>query len=344
MTAEKFVGLLPMPAMVIANDRFITALNRAAQELLGADPAGRHYMTVLRQPDIIEQIETCLDKGCAAGAGKLRYSRQAAGRSQVFRVSSAPIEGAGAVLVVFEDITPFEEARRMRSDFVANVSHELRTPLTALQGFIETLAGPARDDPEARARFLEIMAREAERMNRLIGDLLSLSRVEDGEGQRPRDQVDLAALIGEQIAALEPAAARRGVRMHLAGPEQRLMVPGDADQLRQVFANLLENAIKYGREGGEVRVRVRARDMVAALGGPGLEVAVSDQGEGIAAHHIGRLTERFYRIDTHRSRNMGGTGLGLAIVKHIIRRHRGRLRIASIPGQGSTFTVLLPLQ
>lgn len=344
MTVEKFVQLLPMPAMVIGKDRIIRALNQGAQDLFGSDQAGRHYMTALRHPDIIEQVETCLDKGCEVGIGKLRYRRQDRGQNQVFRISSAPIDAGAAVLLVFEDITPFEEARRMRSDFVANVSHELRTPLTALQGFIETLAGPARDDAQARARFLEIMGREAERMNRLIGDLLSLSRLEDDEGRRADGEVDLARLIREQIAALEPGAAKRGVRLRHEGLEVSLIVPGDGDQLRQVFANLLENAMKYGREGGEVMVRATRHDMVAALRGPGVEVAVSDQGEGIAAHHIGRLTERFYRIDSHRSRDMGGTGLGLAIVKHILNRHRARLRIASTPGRGSTFTVLLPLQ
>ncbi len=344
MTVEKFVDLLPMPAMVIGANRAISGLNQAARELLEAATIGRHYMTVLRQPDVIEQIENCLARNCGAGADKLRYSREVGGRSQVFRISTAPVEESGAVLLVFEDITSFEEARRMRSDFVANVSHELRTPLTALQGFIETLQGPAREDAPARARFLAIMEREAERMNRLIGDLLSLSRLEEDEGQRPRGEVDLAGLICEQIAALEPRAQKRGVHMRLEGLERRLIVPGDADQLRQVFANLLENAIKYGREGGEVLVRVRRHEQVAALRGPGVEVAVIDQGEGIEAHHIGRLTERFYRIDSHRSRNMGGTGLGLAIVKHILKRHRARLRITSTPGEGSTFTVLLPSQ
>ena len=339
MNAESFVTLLPMPAMVIDEARFISALNQAGARLLGAGLDGRHYMTVLRQPGTIEKIESCLDKG---GKETAPFSRQVAGQAQEFRLAIAPLPDSGAVLVVFEDVTPFEEARRMRSDFVANVSHELRTPLTALQGFIETLAGPARDDPEARARFLEIMGREAERMNRLIEDLLSLSRVEDREGQRPREQLELCGLIREQVAALEPAAAKRGVTVTCEGLEVPVELPGDADQLRQVFANLLENAIKYGREGGEVRLRLKQKKTIAALRGPGLQVDISDQGEGIAAHQIGRLTERFYRIDTHRSRNMGGTGLGLAIVKHILNRHRGRLRIASMPGKGSTFTVLLP--
>lgn len=218
MSAESLIALLPMPALVIDGARFISALNPPATRLLGAGQAGRHYMTVLRQPSLVEQVERCFER---AVSGQVRFSRQVPGQSlgpaQVFRLSVAPIAGQDAVLLVFEDITPFEEARRMRSDFVANVSHELRTPLTALQGFIETLAGPARDDPQAQARFLEIMGREAERMSRLIEDLLSLSRVEDGEGRRPRKEVELCGLIREQMAMLEPAAARRGCGCGLRG-------------------------------------------------------------------------------------------------------------------------------
>ncbi len=353
MDARAFIDLLPLPAMLVDQERFISGANGPATRLLAGPPqeraadasgrtglTGRHYLSVLRQPAIVERIEACLEQG---RRGTARFTRQLAGERQEFRLSMAPLGETGAALLIFEDITPFAEARRMRSEFVANVSHELRTPLTALQGFIETLQGPARDDPAARARFLEIMAREAGRMDRLIEDLLSLSRVEDRESQRPRGRVELCALIGEQIAALEPAAAARAVRIRTEGLAEPLEIPGDGDQLRQVFANLLDNAIKYGAEGGEVCLRLHRRDYITALRGPGVEIDITDQGEGIPAHQIGRLTERFYRIDKHRSRDMGGTGLGLAIVKHILNRHRGRLRIASEPGRGSTFSVLLPL-
>ncbi len=339
MEADQIVALLPIPALAISGARRVLALNPEGEALLGAGGRGRHYMTMLRQPDLVERIEAALAGG---GAGQGRFTRREAGRAQDFKVAIRPLPAGGGVLVAFEDVTPFEEARRMRSDFVANVSHELRTPLTALKGFIETLRGPARDDPQARARFLEIMATEAERMDRLIEDLLSLSRVESRERQRPTERVELCGLIRDQAAALGPQAQKRDVRLVLEGCEGRALVPGDADQLRQVFANLIENAIKYGAEGGEVRLVLSPIAHEPALRGAGVMVRVIDRGEGIPEHHIGRLTERFYRVDTHRSRDMGGTGLGLAIVKHILNRHRGRLRIASTPGQGSTFTVLLP--
>lgn len=230
----------------------------------------------------------------------------------------------------------------MRSDFVANVSHELRTPLTALTGFIETLRGPARDDAEARDRFLGIMEVEGKRMNRLVADLLSLSRVEDMARIRPSDSVDIYAVLNSVRNALSQTAEARGVTLSIdAQLEPPVLLAGDLDQLAQVFTNLIENAIKYGRRDGAVVVSVSRMAMFPAFKGPAICVAVQDDGPGIPAHHLSRLTERFYRVDNHRSRELGGTGLGLAIVKHIINRHRGRLRIESEVGQGSTFSVLL---
>jgi two-component system phosphate regulon sensor histidine kinase PhoR len=247
-----------------------------------------------------------------------------------------------SVVVSFEDVTAIEEAGQMRRDFVANVSHELRTPLTALLGFVETLRGAARNDPAARDRFLQIMEREAGRMARLVEDLLSLSRVEDNERLRPTDPVDLSALVNATTTLLAPVAATAGVVLQTDLPAGPVVVPGDAGQLRQVLNNLIENAIKYGISGGRVLVSVAVAAPDAALRANGVRLTVQDWGEGIAAHHIPRLTERFYRIDTHRSREIGGTGLGLAIVKHIVNRHRGRLRIDSAPGKGTVLTLILP--
>jgi len=228
----------------------------------------------------------------------------------------------------------------MRRDFVANVSHELRTPLTALLGFIETLRNAAQDDPAARDRFLAIMEREAGRMNRLIRDLLHLSRVEAQERVRPTERVDLAAVIASAVAALRPQADGLGVRIAVDAGKGPWVVTADPDQMAQVFTNLIENAVKYGGSGGEVTVALR-HDALPA--GPAVRADVADRGEGIDPLHIPRLTERFYRVDGHRSREKGGTGLGLAIVKHIVNRHRGRMKIDSARGKGSTFSVILPL-
>ena len=258
------------------------------------------------------------------------------GQEAVFQVTVS--DQGEAVLCVFRDVTEEERAGEMRRDFVANVSHELRTPLTALMGFIETLKHAAKDDPKARDMFLGIMEAEAGRMNRLVRDLLQLSRVEAEERVRPKEAVALKPLLEGVIGSLKGVAERKGDRVELSGDPA--VVPGDADQLTQVFTNLIENALKYGAAGQVVRVSLSPEETVR---GPAVRVEVADQGEGIDPVHLPRLTERFYRVDSHRSREMGGTGLGLAIVKHIVSRHRGWLRVESVVGEGSRFSVVLPL-
>jgi two-component system phosphate regulon sensor histidine kinase PhoR len=244
----------------------------------------------------------------------------------------------------------------MRADFVANVSHELRTPLSAILGFTETLRGPARDDPVARDRFLGIMHAQSQRMTRLVRDLLSLSRIEESEHTLPTDRVDLARVIGSVADTLLLQAKTKGTAIELDLGTGLPPLTGDADQLAQVFQNLIDNAIKYSKSNGKVRVVARAAaaapPRVAASSAAGratdtrppgwISVSVADDGEGMPREHLPRLTERFYRVDAARSRQLGGTGLGLAIVKHILNRHRGALVIDSEVGHGSVFTVWLP--
>lgn len=339
MDTASVIDAVPIPMVLIGPDERVRAVNRAAEGLLGPGLPGRHFITVLRQPSLVEAVETALGRGEAAG-GRLVSSE--AGRETSWRVTATPL--GDAVALSFEDTTPLAEAMRIRRDFVANVSHELRTPLTALIGFIETLRGAARDDPAARERFLAVMEREAGRMNRLVADLLSLNRVEAEERIRPTRRVELAALLDACASALRPMAAEAGVEIELELPEAPMAVPGDEDQLHQVFANLVENAVKYGAGGERVRVALAAAaEPEPRLRGPAAQVDVIDWGEGFDPIHIPRLTQRFYRVDGHRSRERGGTGLGLAIVKHIVLRHRGLLRIHSEPGRGSRFSVLLPM-
>jgi two-component system phosphate regulon sensor histidine kinase PhoR len=233
-------------------------------------------------------------------------------------------------------------AEEMRADFVANASHELRTPLAAVSGFIDTLRGHAKNDSEARERFLEIMSVEAGRMRRLIEDLLSLTRIELNEHNPPAGEEDVVAMTREAAAALAPLADAEGIAIHIA-EHAPLRVTGARDELIQVFQNLMHNAIKYGRQCGTVRVSFAESETNAKRGGGRqVSVSVADEGEGIPRDAIPRLTERFYRVDVRRSRERGGTGLGLAIVKHILNRHHGRLHIESVLGTGSTFTVHLP--
>lgn len=331
--------VLGIPAVLIAPDDRIFAVNAAAEKLLGKNIEGRHFITALRQPillDTIEQVQRDETKR------ETRYLTNDGQHDITYRVTcgAVPMQGRQGVLVSFEDITPMEQAGQMRRDFVANVSHELRTPLTALMGFIETLRGAARDDPAARDRFLAIMEGEASRMNRLVGDLLSLNRVESAERVRPKEKLDLTAHLTSTLKSMQPLAEAGNVALSLEAPDEPVHVTGDSDQLQQVFTNLIENAIKYG--GDQVRVVLTPMERDPALRAPAARIQVIDNGPGIDPVHLPRLTERFYRADSHRSRELGGTGLGLAIVKHIINRHRGRLRVESDLGAGASFTVILP--
>jgi two-component system phosphate regulon sensor histidine kinase PhoR len=242
-------------------------------------------------------------------------------------------------IVQIEDRTETRRSEQLRSDFIANASHELRTPLASIIGYIETLQNHARNDPEARERFLGIMAREAGRMQRLVDDLMSLSRIEMSEHVRPVEEWSLTQIAAESAAALQPVALHHGVMLEIEVAPGDARVLGDRDQLEQVFTNLIDNAMKYGGEGGTVRVMAAP----ASRAHPNrVGVTVADDGPGIPREHIHRLTERFYRVSAVSSRNKGGTGLGLAIVKHILNRHGGRLEIVSEPGKGSAFTVWLP--
>ncbi len=247
-------------------------------------------------------------------------------------------------MLLLHDLTAIKRTEQMRADFVANASHELRTPLAAVSGFIDTLKGHARDDAQARDRFLDIMSVEAGRMRRLIEDLLSLTRIELNEHVRPSGVVHIDRIVREAFAALSPLAQIDGITLELSAAPDLPPVTGERDELIQLFQNLIHNAIKYGREGGHVWVTLKA---VPGAGGRGsasmLAAIVRDDGEGIAQDAVPRLTERFYRVDVKRSREKGGTGLGLAIVKHIVNRHQGRLAIESKASEGSAFTVLLPI-
>ncbi|GGH18004.1 histidine kinase [Cribrihabitans marinus] len=341
---DAILAATPLPAILVGSDERIAGANAEAQALLGAALTGRHFAAILRQPPLVEAIERCIAERSPQTARHL--SRDGA-HDTTYEVHCRPLPGLGAgqgdaVFVSFVDLTQMEQAGQMRRDFVANVSHELRTPLTALMGFIETLRGAARDDAKARDRFLGIMEAEANRMNRLVGDLLSLNRVESEERVRPAKRLDLGTLLSSALATLRPLADEAGVELNLTVGQDPVEVPGEPDQLRQVVVNLVENAIKYGGAGGSVDVALTVLDHDAAMRGPAARIEVTDHGPGIDPVHLPRLTERFYRVDSHRSREMGGTGLGLAIVKHILNRHRGRLRVDSAPSKGATFTVILP--
>ncbi len=350
---KSYLEAVPLPAVLVDAQARILGGNQAAVKLNPHADEDRPLILVFRQPSLNSAVDACLRTGQAQRAIYLhsegpQESRYEVSCSPVDLVSSVDARGLApdmrrkGVMICFQDVTEVQQLDQMRRDFVANVSHELRTPLTAILGFVETLQGPARGDQKASDRFLSIMSAEASRMNRLVGDLLSLSRVEEVSRMRPTDPVDLDQIIRSVIQNLSPLAADNESEITYEAQRAPVIVPGDSDQLMQVITNLVENALKYGGQGTHVSVALERVHGVAGLRGEGIEISVTDDGPGIDAVHIARLTERFYRIDSHRSREMGGTGLGLAIVKHIINRHRGRLQINSVLGKGSVFNVVLP--
>lgn len=328
---------------ILDKNRTVLSANPAAEQLFGKDLAGKDFVKVSRHPDCIGAIAQILS-GAQQSWQVTFYDNGAKANLQVNVTDLGRDNTDGArVLVCVQDVSEMHEAEQMRSDFVANVSHELRSPLTALSGFIETVGMLEDDESEHRNRFLGLMDMEAQRMIRLIADLLSLSKVESRQRQRPEGSANIVAIIERVKNTLVDLAVREDKTFELNGADEIADIPGSEDELTQVFQNLIENAVKYGRRESVVRINISKRDRVLGVVGEALVIEVQDEGDGIAQHHIPRLTERFYRVDTHRSRNKGGTGLGLAIVKHIINRHRGKFSIASQEGVGSRFTVALPM-
>ncbi|QGM47055.1 PAS domain-containing protein [Methylocystis heyeri] len=332
------IGALPEAIFVIDSEVHAVAANPAALSVLPSLRLGEPLARSLRSPDVLDALDRILAGG---GAEKVLWVE----RQPVecwFEAHLAPLRLDGyepAVIISLRDLTEARRVERMRVDFIANASHELRTPLASLLGFVETLQGPARDDAKARERFLGIMREQAQRMARLVDDLLSLSRIEQHLHLRPDTPVDLTMLVAHICDTLAPMAEESGLVMEIE-LAPNVIVPGDRDELARVVENLVENAIKYGRssDDGEGRIEVSLRTCSAAA-----IFTVRDHGPGIASEHIPRLTERFYRVDAGKSRSKGGTGLGLAIVKHIVLRHRGKLSIDSISGSGAAFRVVLPL-
>ena len=331
---------LPDPVIVLNAAGHVLFCNAPARGLFGTLREGSHISSAIRTPEFLDAVAGAPERGRAV---TVTYAeRVPVGRRMAATV--APLtrgnERGGTILILLRDLTEIERINQMRADFIANASHELRTPLASLRGFIETLQSSAKGDPGARERFLPIMAEQASRMTRLIDALLSLSRVEMNAHVPPSDLVDLNDVLNHAKDTLDPLARETGFSFEVARFPRPAVVRGDRDELLQVLQNLVQNAFKYGNKGGKVRIEAKHIPSIGRQAGR-YAIAVIDSGPGIAPEHLPRLTERFYRVDVASSREKGGTGLGLAIVKHILNRHRGELAIASKPGKGSTFTVML---
>ena len=350
----------------IAGRRIILA-NGAARDLLRIQREEALLVSALRDPAVLEAVDEALFGGVTRTTDYAGVGAQ----TRHWRALTRPLpsdDGRTLALVVLRDETEVRRMELMRVDFLANASHELKTPLASLAGFIETLKGHARDDPKARDKFLDIMATQAERMSRLVADLLSLSRIELNEHIPPSGRVELARAAADVVDAVSVLSAERGVRVQLSDREISAPVSGDRDEIVQVVQNLVDNAIKYSPSGGAVEIVIRP-DITVDEGSapwsgesrgegatrlplvtpdrePGQRyaaVTVRDHGPGLAREHLPRLTERFYRVEGQKSGERQGTGLGLAIVKHIVNRHRGGLTVESAPGQGAVFTAYFPV-
>lgn len=345
-SASAILDALPDPLLFLDAERRIVRVNAAARGLFGDNALGRDLAQALRHPTVLDAVQAV--QSAATGFREVEFvlvgtvPRDFSARAVALPKAMAD---RSTLLLLLHDLTAAKRAEQMRADFVANASHELRTPLSTLIGFIETLRGPARDDEEARQRFLAIMSEQGSRMARLIADLLSLSQIELDEHMPPEGRVDLAQVVQSVADMLQFQAEAKHMHIALDAAPHLPAVIGDRDQLVQVMQNLIDNALKYGRPGTAVTVTLKVEPQAAPGSGSGrasVVAMVRDEGEGIAREHLPRLTERFYRVDTARSRRLGGTGLGLAIVKHIVNRHRGSFAIDSREGEGSCFTLRLP--
>jgi two-component system phosphate regulon sensor histidine kinase PhoR len=315
--------LLEIPAMLVRDQRVIYA-NPAAIALLGSHIVDQDVRLAIRTPEAVNLLTS-------GEGGQIRVKGLSVAGS-VWSLSAQQLD-ATTQLVTLDDQSIQASVARAHADFVANASHELRTPLAAVLGYVETLENPkAGEDPTTRARFLSIIRKEALRMEALVEDLMSLSRIEANKHEAPNDPVELVALANASAGELR---SKGEVNVHANTP--KVTITGDRSQIAQVLRNLIDNGLKYGKPGGPVHVNIEATHT------GWVSITIRDEGEGIGPEHLPRLTERFYRVDTGRSRQAGGTGLGLSIVKHIVERHRGRFDISSRSGEGTTATIMLPV-
>lgn len=353
---EVLVDSLPDMLVMLNHELQIVRTNYAARSRFGQNLANHPFAKVVAHDALHEATRQTLKDG----KRREMEIRLPGPPESYFRthVDRFPVHSPGgiSIIVSLHDISAHKKLELMLSDFVANASHEIRTPLASIIGYIETLQTVAKDDPEAHEKFLKIMSQQAERMRRLVDDLLSLSRLEMSAHTQPDGRVDLEELIAGEVDNEKVAAEKKNISLKVTMPEAMPELRGDYNELRQVAQNLISNAVKYGNRNSEVAITLgtlealpdavmrrhtddarHMRDMAVAY------FSVRDEGEGIAPEHIPRLTERFYRVDSARTRKAGGTGLGLAIVKFVIQRHRGVLDITSEVGKGSVFTAYFPL-
>ncbi|MBX2832394.1 MAG: two-component sensor histidine kinase [Rhodospirillales bacterium] len=346
-TDAEILDHLPNPVVMVNRHRVVTGFNQAAKGLFHNMETGRDLTRFIRDPILLDAFDDV-----ANGRETMKHAEfiLASDAHRHFDVLTARLPAATGdrnFVLSFSDLTELRKLEQMRADFATDAGHELRTPLSVILGFIETLEGPAKDDPDALEQFLPVMRDQAQRMQHLIEDLLSLARIELNEHTPPSDDCDVGKIVGKVAETLAMKAHAKNMNIRVTRELENTEMIGEEKELTQVFVNLVENALKYGHPNTDVEVTISlAKNPPGALArfrhDRIMAIAIRDHSDGIAREHLPRLTERFYRVDTARSRAVGGTGLGLAIVKHLVQRHRGTMQIESEKGVGSVFTVYLP--
>ncbi|MEV5030169.1 two-component system histidine kinase PnpS [Paenibacillus sp. LPE1-1-1.1] len=325
--------------VMIDRNGIIVLMNRRAEEVLGfsaRELVGRHFAEAKQQYELSQMIQEGLKSKEHLREEITFYFPE----ERLLELNLVPIHPEGndfsGVLLVLQDVSAIRRLERMRSEFVANVSHELKTPITAVKGFAETLLGGAVNDAETARSFLQIIYDESDRLNRLIGDILELSKIESRRVPLVFSPVEVDTFAEKSVKLMESEASRKNIELSMT-IEPGLYVEADEDRLRQIIMNLLSNGINYTPEGGRVSLKIEG------LGDDYIRVQIADSGIGIPKKDLPRIFERFYRVDKARSRSSGGTGLGLSIVKHLVELHKGTISVTSSVGVGTTFTIELPV-
>ena len=346
--------------IVLDSDQKIVFQNSHSIDLFENNYTGQNITNLIRSPIVLETLENVYkNKKTKIIEYNSEYGQNLSPRSTNFYNVEISYEKNHLQLtntkdnyvILMKNITPLKNIEKVRSSFIANVSHELKTPLATVMGFLETIRGPAKDDKKSMSKFLGIMDKETIRMKRLIDDLLVVSKIESDEHIHPTKKVNLIKTLNNVIESLKEYALKKNIQIRTNYQlSENLSVLGNEDELVQVFTNIIDNSIKYGKinssidiKAEEVKEQVDQSEDKKLFPQLILKISVKDESDGIHAKHLSRLTERFYRVDAARSKEIGGTGLGLTIVKHILNKHRGHLDIKSEINQGSTFTVELPI-
>ena len=341
ISLKDLIETIGVSVLIFNTSLTLECFNESAKKLIPDLKEKSAAEAIFNSKRISSQILECLKTG-KTEFRRIRYKTNE-GTEVAVNIKLLELEGDNLAIVTLNDLSPLSEAKMMRSDFVSNVSHEIRSPLTSIIGFVETLQGPAGDDINKREKFLEIISKEASRMTNLVSDLLSLSLVEAKEKRKVKGRVNPEEIVRLAFESLKPEAKKKGKEIKIKLAKDIPEIPGHHDNLLRVLINLIENSINYSRDKSVITISMKRISEEAEFLTPGVKITVSDKSDGISPEEIPRLTERFYRVDRSRSRDMGGTGLGLAIVKHILVRHRGKLSIDSVLGKGSDFSIYLPL-